>query len=125
MLLPDLILEEIEDDEGVNNFAEELKCGTVLVQGEDFGGGIGMPHYGSYRPSTDYYNSNLIMNNFVIADIVAAVSRIYFYDERGQDKGANALSECYIIYQNYLWNLALRVQFLFSTIVSDKTSPKC
>ena len=77
MLLPDLILEEKEDDEGVNNFAEEFKCGTVLVQGEDFVGGIGMPHYGSYRPSTDYYNSNLIMNKFVIADFVAAVSRIY------------------------------------------------
>ena len=91
MLLPDLILEEKEDDEGVNNFAEEFKCGTVLVQGEDFVGGIGMPHYGSYRPSTDYYNSNLIMNNFVIADIVAAVSRIYFYDERGRDEGADVL----------------------------------
>ena len=98
MLLPDLILEEKEDDEGVNNFAEEFKFGTVLVQGEDFGGGIGMLHYGSYRPSTDYYNSNLIMNNFVIADIVAAVSRIYFYDERGQDKGADALCTLRMLY---------------------------
>ena len=35
-----------------------------------------MPHYGSYRPSTDYCNSNLIMHNFVMADIVAAVSKV-------------------------------------------------
>ena len=63
------------------------------------------------------------MNNFIIADLVAVVSRIYFYDERGQDKGADALCTLGMLY--YLWNLALRVRFLFFTIVSDKTSPNC
>ena len=83
-----------------------------------------MLHYGSYRPSTDYYNSNLVTNNFVIADIVAAVSRIYFYDERGQDKGADALCTLRMLYHLSKLPLEprLRVQFLFSTIVSDKTS---
>ncbi|KAF1787214.1 hypothetical protein GQ600_27210 [Phytophthora cactorum] len=50
----------------------------------NFGGGISMPHYGHTRPSADYFNSNLIVQNFVVADITNGRNNVYFYDERGQ-----------------------------------------
>ncbi|EEY53747.1 uncharacterized protein PITG_20075 [Phytophthora infestans T30-4] len=58
---------------------------------EDYGGGISMPYYGHVRPSADYFNSNLILQNFVVADISNGVNNVYFYDERAQGKYANAL----------------------------------
>ena len=61
------------------------------MQAEDFGGGLALPHYGFRRPSADYFNSNLILHNFVIADITKGESNVFFYDERGQGKGADAL----------------------------------
>jgi hypothetical protein len=57
-----------------------------------------MPHYGYRRPSSDYYNSNLIVQNFVIADVTNGTNHIYFYDERGQGKDGNALSSLRIAY---------------------------
>ena len=50
-----------------------------------------MPHYGYRRPSADYFNSNLIVQNFVIADMTNGTNTIYFYDERAQGKDGNAL----------------------------------
>ena len=52
----------------------------VTVQAQDFGGSLTMPHYGYRRPSADYFNSNLIVQNFVVADITGGVNNIYFYD---------------------------------------------
>ena len=63
----------------------------MQLQAEDFGGGIALPHYGFRKPSADYFNSNLILNMFVMADITAEKNNVYFYDERGQGKGADAL----------------------------------
>ena len=40
---------------------EKPKPTKVSVQIEDYGGGFGFPHYGVRRPSSDYYNSNLIL----------------------------------------------------------------
>ena len=64
---------------------------TIQIQIEDFGGSFAMPHYGHQRPSADYFNSNLMISNFVIADLTLNVGDVVFYDERAQGKGADAL----------------------------------
>lgn len=75
----------------VDTEAEELSSELVQLQAEDYGGGIALPHYGYRRPSVDYFNSNLMTYNFVIADITTGQNNVFFYDERGQGKGADAL----------------------------------
>ena len=77
--------------EEIDNEAEELHSELVQLQAEDYGGGIALPHYGYRRPSVDYFNSNLMTYNFVIADITTGQNNVFFYDERGQGKGADAL----------------------------------
>ena len=97
VLLPDLLEEDEEDvdpeadgtgDEtivNVNKFTQ-----TLTVQGEDCGGTLGLPHYGYTRPSLDYYNSNLLLYNFVVSDVVTKINNIFYFDERGQGKGLDA-----------------------------------
>ena len=63
----------------------------VSLQAEDYGGSIALPHFGFRRPSSDYFNSNLMCYNFVLADITGKVNNVYLYDERDQGKGAAAL----------------------------------
>ena len=63
----------------------------VSLQAEDYGGGLALPHYGLRRPSADYFNSNLMSYNFVVADITGDINNVFSYDERDQGKGADAL----------------------------------
>ena len=63
----------------------------VLLQAEDFGGVIPLPFYGFERPSADYFNSNLLLQNFIQCDISAGMNHVYLYDEREQGKGADAM----------------------------------
>lgn len=63
----------------------------VLLQAEDFGGVIPLPFYGFQRPSADYFNSNLLLQNFVQCDITSGINHVYIYDEREQSKGADAM----------------------------------
>ena len=74
------------------NLGEESSLvSSIQLLAEDYGGGIALPHYGFRRPSSDYFNSNLMTYNFVMADITGNVNNVYFYDERHQGKGADAL----------------------------------
>jgi hypothetical protein len=70
----------------------------ILIQAEDYGGGIAMPHYGHIRPSADYFNSNLILQNFVVANISGNINNVYFYDERAQGKNADPLCSLRLLY---------------------------
>ncbi|ETM36273.1 hypothetical protein L914_16999, partial [Phytophthora nicotianae] len=79
------------DAVGNEHSTPDLEHCRMLIQAEDFGGGISMPHYGHIRPSVDYFNSNLILQNFVVADIDNNINHVYFYDERAQGKDADAL----------------------------------
>jgi hypothetical protein len=58
----------------------------VQVQAEDFGGSLTMPHYGYQRPSADYFNSNLLIQNFVIADITGGRNNIFFLTNAHKEK---------------------------------------
>lgn len=71
----------------------------VLIQAEDYGGGISMPYYGHIRPSADYFNINLILQNFVVANISGNTNNVYVYDERAQEKkNADALCSLRLLY---------------------------
>mmetsp|Transcript_11603 Transcript_11603/g.25837 ORF Transcript_11603/g.25837 Transcript_11603/m.25837 type:complete len:367 (-) Transcript_11603:86-1186(-) len=75
----------------------------VQVQAEDFGGGLALPHFGYGRPSSDYYNSNLIIQNFVIANVNDNANYVWLYDERGQGKGADCLCSLRMRYHLQQW----------------------
>ena len=89
-LLPEVILPEYIDDE-FECVCDDIMNPKVLIQAEDYGGSLVFPFYGFVRPSADYFNSNLIIHNFVIANISTGNNYVQFYDERGQDKCGDAL----------------------------------
>ena len=62
--------------------AQELKPGLVTMQLKDFGGNLAMPHFGFSRPSADYFNSNLILHNFIIADISTDINYVMWHDKK-------------------------------------------
>ncbi|EGZ05292.1 hypothetical protein PHYSODRAFT_386744, partial [Phytophthora sojae] len=66
-ILPNQVIPHTIDDSTV-----------VQIQAEDYGGGISMPYYALCRPSADYFNCNLMIQNFVIADITNEQNNVYF-----------------------------------------------
>ena len=81
---------EIQVDSGEEKAANRI-LSSVSLQAEDYGGGIALPHFGFRRPSSDYYNSNLMNYSFIVADITGGSNNVFMYDEREQGKGADAL----------------------------------
>jgi hypothetical protein len=63
----------------------------IQIQIKDFGGSFAMPLYGHLRPSVDYFNSNLMVSNFVVADLTSNSNNVFFYDKRAQGKDVDAL----------------------------------
>jgi hypothetical protein len=61
-------------------------------------GSFPLPFYGHQRPSTDYFNSNLMMQNFIISDITTNRNNVLIYNERGQGKGADALCSLRLLF---------------------------
>ncbi len=70
----------------------------IQIQIEDFGGSFPLPFYGHQRPSADYFNSNLMMQNFIISDITPTRNNVLIYDECGQGKGADALCSLRLLF---------------------------
>nr|XP_032818404.1 uncharacterized protein LOC116947095 [Petromyzon marinus] len=70
-----------------------------------FGGSFSMPHYGHERPSPDYFNSNPMMQNFITADVTRGIDHVVLYEERAQDKEAEAM--CSLRFQ-YHHNLLIK-----------------
>ncbi|XP_075926550.1 uncharacterized protein LOC116947095 [Petromyzon marinus] len=70
-----------------------------------FGGSFSMPHYGHERPSPDYFNSNPMMQNFITADVTRGIDHVVLYEERAQDKEAEA--RCSLRFQ-YHHNLLIK-----------------
>ena len=60
---------ELETESGV-------LVGTVRVLAEDCGGNLALPHYGFSRPSSDYYNSNLMLHSFIQCDMASGINHI-------------------------------------------------
>ncbi|EGZ22241.1 hypothetical protein PHYSODRAFT_493891 [Phytophthora sojae] len=85
---------------------------------EDHGGGISMPYFGHSRPSIDDYNSNLILQNFVVADISHNVNHVFLYDERAQGKDANALCSLRLLLDNCVGQNKSKAVLMFFSMLS-------
>ncbi len=70
-----------DDDGGDNDMILLTVVPQIHIQIEDFGGSFDMPHYGHSRPLADYFNSNLMVLNFVVANLTSNNNDVFFYDE--------------------------------------------
>jgi len=99
-----IILDSYDDDyaHDVNDIdmTSTIVTLTIQIQIEDFGGSFAMPHYGHSRPLADYFNSNLMVSNFVVADLTNDNVDVLFYDEQMQSKDANALCSLRFTYHS-------------------------
>ncbi len=57
-----------------------------------------MLRYGHFHPSVNYFNSNLMVLNFVVADLTSNSRDMFFYDERAQGKDVNPLCNLQFTY---------------------------
>jgi hypothetical protein len=82
-IIPDHYDDEHCDDDGGDNDMTLLTIGPqIQIRIKDFGGNFAMPHYGHLHPSADYFKSNLMVSNFVVADLTSNSNNVFFYDER-------------------------------------------
>lgn len=92
-ILPDYIDNGLETLEKANQVHEDLNqepVPTILIQaGKNFGGSLALSQIGYNRPSTNYFNSNLILHQFISCYINENSNHVSFHDKRG--KGANTL----------------------------------
>lgn len=58
----------------------------IQIQIEDFDGSFVLPFYARSRSLANYFNSNMRMQNFIIADIINNVKNVIIYYERGIQK---------------------------------------
>jgi hypothetical protein len=94
LLLPVTALASVLPDHLDSDEIGELNkptTGEVLFLAEDFGQGIALPYYGVNRPSCDYFNSNLMLNLYIMADVTRNEHNVFLYDERAMGKGKDAL----------------------------------
>ncbi len=71
--VPYTIIPDSYDDDRVHDdvniyMTSTIVVPTIQIQIEDFGGSFAMLHYGNSRPLADYFNSNLMVSNFVVVD---------------------------------------------------------
>jgi hypothetical protein len=69
-------------DAGDIDMTSTIATPTIQIQIKDFSGNFTMPHYGHSWPSIDYFNSNLMVLNFVVANLTSDNIDVVFYDER-------------------------------------------
>lgn len=90
--LPEVLLQDnLDDDEVENKQAIEGRECEILLIAEDYGQGIPLPYFGFRRPGSDYFNSNLMCNLYIMGDITRHQHNVYLYDERLMGKDKNAL----------------------------------
>ena len=101
VIIPDHLPEDYEIDELLNDMSLRLendekdaaataisedggmdKDEPLLLVAEDYGQGIALPWFGFRRPGSDYFQSNLMLNMFVVADISKGENNVILYDER-------------------------------------------
>lgn len=63
----------------------------TIVQCEDFGQGIPLPYYQQTRPGIDFFTSNLIINEFIIANLSQRHGTVFLFDERDAGKSGDAM----------------------------------
>lgn len=89
VVIPDHLPEE--DADVPARTAESDEEQSLLLIAEDYGQGIALPWFGRRRPGSDYFQSNLMLHMFVVADISKHEHNVFIYDERLMGKDADAL----------------------------------
>jgi quinolinate synthase len=59
-----------------------------------------MFHYGHSWPSANYFNSNMMVSNFVVVNFTSDSANVLFYDKRAQGKDADALCSLRFMYHS-------------------------
>jgi hypothetical protein len=99
-----IILDSYDDDRahdaGDIDMTSTTVVPTIQIQIKDFGGSFAMSHYGHLWPLADYFNSNLMVLNFVVADLTNESANMFFYDEQAQGKDANVLCSLRFTYHS-------------------------
>jgi hypothetical protein len=76
-----------------------------------------MPHYRHLRPSVDYFKFNLMVSNFVVADLTSTNSNVFFYDERAQGKDVDALCSLQFTYHLKKFKMLLNHKIIMPKIL--------
>lgn len=97
--IPETILKDYIDDDDLTDPIELDGRNGVLILVEDYGSGIPIPHYGFRRPGSDYYQSNLMVHMYVIADVSRNEHNVVLYDERLMGKDKDALCSLRMTFQ--------------------------
>jgi hypothetical protein len=99
-IIPDNYDDDRAHDAGDIDMTSTTMAPTIQIQIKDFGGSFAMPHYAHSQPSVDYFNSNLMVLNFIVVDFTNNSADVLFYDERAQGKDADALCNLQFTYHS-------------------------
>lgn len=80
----EIVVPDYVDDLSAAKTALLSGSSRIQIQIQDYSGSFAMPYYGHSRSSADYFNSNLMMQNFIMADISNQTNHVGLYDEHGQ-----------------------------------------
>jgi hypothetical protein len=81
-IIPDRYNDDHAHDAGDIDMTSTTAAPTIHIQIEDIDGSFAMPHYEHSWPLLDYFNSNLMVSNFVVADLTSDSVDMFFYDKR-------------------------------------------
>jgi hypothetical protein len=81
-IIPDSYDDNRAHDVGDIDMTSTTTTPMIQIRIEDFGGNFAMFHYGHSRPSADYFNSNLMVLNFVVPDLTSNNADVFFYDNQ-------------------------------------------
>ncbi|CAK9881364.1 unnamed protein product [Sphagnum jensenii] len=100
IIIPDNYNDDRAHDAGDINMTSTTAAPTIRIQIDDFGGRFSMTHYGHSQPLADYFNSNLMVSNFVVVDLTNGNTDVFFYDEQMQGKDVDALCSLRFMYHS-------------------------
>jgi len=106
-IIPNSYDDDHAHDVGDIDMASMITTPMIQIQIEDFGGSFTMPHYGHSRPLGNYFNSNLMVSNFVVVDLTNYSANVLFYDERAQGKDADVLCNLWFTYHSNKFKMML------------------
>jgi hypothetical protein len=99
-IIPNSYNNDCAHDVGDIDMTSTTTVPTIQIQIKDFGGSFPMPHYGHSQPSAYYFNSNLMVSNFVVVDHISDNVDMLFYDEQVQGKDVDALCSLRFTYHS-------------------------
>jgi hypothetical protein len=108
-----IILDKYDNDRahdvGDINMTPTTVTPMIQIQIKDFGGSFAMPHYGHSQPLADYFNSNLMVLKFVVANLTNDNANMLFYDKRTQGKDADVMCNLWFTYHSNKFKMTPKI----------------